>query len=86
MSDTVDHDAVAQGNKIYPTAAALTASNCTVLVTEVANGLSCLVKQLRGEWTGTDTGAVGLHDAEHLTNLIRTDAQTGAGSGADGVR
>ena len=52
---------------------------------QVTDALARLVEQLGGEGTGTDTGAVGLHDAIDLANLVGTDAQTGAGSCTDGV-
>ena len=52
---------------------------------EVTDALARLVEQLGGEWTGTDTGAVGLHDAIDLANLVGTNAQTGASACTDGV-
>ena len=52
---------------------------------QVTDALARLVEQLGGEWTGTDTGAVGLHDAIDLANLVGTNAQTGASTGTDGV-
>ena len=85
LGDTIDHDAVAQGYQVDPTATALTTSDCTILMAEVTDALARLVEQLGGEGTGTDTGAVGLHDAIDLANLVGTNAQTGAGSGTDGV-
>ena len=85
LGDTIDHDAVAQGYQVDPTAAALTTGDCTILMTEVTDALARLVAQLGGEGTGTDTGAVGLHDAIDLANLVGTNAQTGAGSCTDGI-
>ena len=85
LRHTVDHDGIAQGYQVYPATAALTAGDSPVLMTEVADLLARLVKELRGEGTGTHTGAVGLHDTVDIANLVRTDAQTGAGTGTDGV-
>ena len=85
LGDTIDHDAVAQGYQVDPTATALTTGDGTVLMTEVTDALARLVEQLGGEGTGTDTGTVGLHDAIDLANLVGTNAQTGAGTSTDGV-
>ena len=85
LGDTIDHDAVAEGYQVDPTATALTTGDCAILMAQVTDALAGLVEQLGGEWTGTDTGAVGLHDAIDLANLVGTNAQTGAGSCTDGV-
>ena len=85
LGDTIDHDAVAQGYEVDPTTTTLTTGDCTILMAKVTDALARLVEQFGGEWTGTDTGAVGLHDAIDLANLIGANAQTGAGSCTDGV-
>ena len=54
-------------------------------MTQVAYQLTRLVEKLGGERSGTYTGAVGLHDAIHLANLVGSDAQSGASAGTDGV-
>ena len=54
-------------------------------MTQVTDELARLVEQLGGERTSTDAGAVCLHDAEYLTNLVGTDAQTRAGTSTDGI-
>ena len=85
LGDTVDHDAVAEGYQVDPTATALTTGDSTILMAQVTDALARLVEQLGGEWTGTDTGTVGLHDTIDLANLVGTNAQTGAGACTDGV-
>ena len=52
---------------------------------QVTDELARLIEQLGGEGTGTDTGAVGLHDAIDLANLIGANAQTGASTCTDGI-
>ena len=54
-------------------------------MTDIAHLLTCLVKQFCWERTGTNTSAVCLHDAKHLTNLVRTKTQSGTCSGTDSV-
>ena len=85
LGDTIDHDAIAEGYQVDPATATLTTCDGTILMTEVTDELASLVEQLSGERTGTDTGAVGLHDAIDLANLVGTNAQTGAGTCTDGV-
>ena len=85
LGDAIDHDAIAEGYQVDPATAALTTGDGTILMTEVTDELASLVEQLSGERTGTDTGAVGLHDAIDLANLVGTNAQTGAGTCTDGV-
>ena len=85
LGDAIDHDAVAEGYQVNPTTATLTTRNSPILVTQVTNEFARLVEQLGGERTRTDTGAVGLHDAINLANLVGSDAQSCAGSRTDGV-
>ena len=54
-------------------------------MTQVTNLLASLIEELCGERTGTNTGAVSLHNAEYLANLVRTDTQTGASTCTDSI-
>ena len=54
-------------------------------MTEITNLLARFIEQLRGERSCADTGAVGLHDAIHIADLIGADTQTSAGTCTDGV-
>ena len=85
LGDAIDHDAIAQGDQVDPATATLTTGDSTILMTEVTDELASLVEQLGGERTGTDTGAIGLHDAIDLANLVGTDAQSCAGTCTDGI-
>ena len=72
--------------EVAPSATTLTTRNGSVFVTKVANLVASLVKQLCGERTCTYTCAISLHDAIDIANTVRTNAQSDAGTGADGVR
>ena len=86
LGDAIHHNRIAQGHEVNPTTTALTTCDGTILVAKVANLLARLVEELCGERTSTHTCAVSLHDAEHLANLVGTNAQARAGTSADGVR
>ena len=86
LGDAVHHDRILQGYEVDPATTALTACDCSILMTQVADGLARLIEQLRGERTSADTGAVSLHDTKDIADLIRTDAKTRASAGTDGIR
>ena len=85
LRNPVDHNRIAKGYKVNPTAATFTTRYSAILMTQVANLLARLVEQLGGERTCANTRAVSLHDAKHLANLVRTNAQTRAGTSTNGV-
>ena len=54
-------------------------------MTEFTDLGTCLVEELCREWTCTDTGTVSLHDTINITDAVRTDTQTDAGTRTDGI-
>ena len=85
LGDAVYHDGILEAHDVHPTTTAVAASYGTVLMTDVANLLACLVEQFNGEGTRTHAGAVGLEDTENLADAVGSNAKTGAytaGAGA----
>lgn len=85
LSDTVEHDCIAESHEVNPTATTLTAGHCTVFMTEVTDALAGGIEKLGREGTAADAGTVCLEDTEHLTNLVGGHAEAGTCTGADGV-
>ena len=86
VGHAVDHDGVFQGDEVDPPTTAFTAGDGTVFVTDVADFLSGLVKELGGEGAASHAGAIGFEYAIDFADAAGGYAQAGAGSGTDGVR
>ena len=76
VGNAVEHAGVAECGDVNPATAARTACGGTVFVTDVAEELPSLVKELGGEGTGTYTSAVGLADAHDAADARGGDTQT----------
>ena len=85
LCDAADHDGVAEGDEVDPSASAFASGDGSVFVSDVAHSLSVGVEEFGGEGSGSDSGAVGFDDAEDVSDAVGSDAESGAGSGADGV-
>ena len=86
IRETVDARGVASQHRIVPTTAALTAGVDSDLTAGGLEVLAPLVEQLRRERASTDAGGVGLHDAQHRSDLRRADAGAHAGTTSGWVR
>ena len=55
-------------------------------MTYLAQRFACGVRKFGREWSGTDTGAVGLEDTINTADMLRRYAEPCAGTGAERVR
>ena len=74
----VDEARVLHHHQVEPTASTPAARSDTVLGTDLLEVVSNIVEQLGGERSHADTGGVGLHDPNHITDSGRRDAETSA--------
>lgn len=84
--DAVDHDGVAGGDEVEPTAASGSAGGGAVFVAGVADAFGDRALELGGEGPRADACVVGLHDADDGVDSRGGDAGAGgyAGGGAGG--
>ena len=77
---------MAQHHRVEPAGATTTTGVGAVLMTDIDERITDLVSEFRGERTSTDTGDIGLGDADHRVDIARTDTGTHTRSAGDGVR
>ena len=85
LGHAVEHDRVPQSHQVDPSAAALTTGHGTVLMANGADLRTGLVKQLRGERTCANTGAICLEDTIHLSHFARSDSETCTSTRTNGI-
>ena len=76
LGHAVDHNGVAEGYEVYPTAATVATGDGSVFVADVAYLVACLVKELYGEGTAAYACGVGFEDAVDFAYGVGGYAET----------
>ena len=83
--DTVDLDRALQGCGIEPAAAARAARGRAELMAALGQMLADIIEQLGRKRPGADARGVGLGDAQHVMQRVRTDTRAGSGTTGSAV-
>ena len=86
VGDAVDARCVAGDHGVEPPATSGTAGGHADLAPGLREVLTPLVEQFRGERTRADAGGVGLQNAEHRGDLVRSDTRPDSGAASRRIR
>ena len=78
LCNAVYHDGILQSHEVNPSAAAIAACHCSILVTDFAQGIAGFIEQLHRERTRAYTCRVSLEYSIYVADCGRTYAETGA--------
>src|SRR5690606_37063906 len=84
-TDAVDRHRALQRDDVDPAAAARAAGGGAVFLAAVAQALAVFVVELGRERAAADAGGVGLADAQHVVDRVRTHAGAGQRTANGGV-
>src|SRR5207237_8597062 len=73
--DPVDSDCVTHAHGIKPTAAARSPRGCPKLRAFTLERLTLRTEKLGGKGSASHSGCIGFRDADHLMDMLRTDAR-----------